>query len=181
MIGVEGDVSNIEHAKHTVDLAIKTFNKIDVLVNNAGIADSIVPTLEQDIEYWQKIIDVHLRGTFLFSKLVGSHMIKERYGKIVNISSIAGLTGLPQRNAYGAAKAGIIAFTRSLASEWAQYQINVNAVAPGYIMTPLVQDILSNTRIVHDKLKRRIPSGKLGNHWILRMLYYFYHQIRLHI
>ncbi|MED4584612.1 glucose 1-dehydrogenase [Brevibacillus choshinensis] len=162
VVCVPGDVSDPEDVNRTVEMGIDAFQQIDILVNNAGIADTIIPTIEQDIQHWQKVIDIHLRGSYLFSKTVGAHMIKNGSGKVINISSIVGMVGLPGRNAYGAAKAGMIMFTRSLASEWARYGINVNAVAPGYIKTPLVRNLLSKTSVVEDKLIRRIPFGKLG-------------------
>jgi NAD(P)-dependent dehydrogenase (short-subunit alcohol dehydrogenase family) len=162
-LGITCDVTNESDVDNMVCKGIKKFGKIDILINNAGIADTITPTLEQDVTHWQRIVDIHLRGNYLCSKTVGRNMIENKYGKIINISSITGLDGFPRRNAYGAAKAGIIMFTKNLACEWAQYGINVNAVAPGYIMTPMLEVLFTNDKVSHDKVRRRIPYGKFGN------------------
>ena len=100
-------------------IAVAASAPFDVLVNNAGIGDSHLPTLEQDVDAFRRVLDVHLAGTFLMSREVGRSMVQRGRGAIVNLSSIAGLAGLPKRNAYGAAKAGIASMTRSMACEWA--------------------------------------------------------------
>lgn len=133
----------------------------DVLVNNAGIGDSHLPTLQQDIGLFRRILDVHLSGTFLMSREVGRGMIERGNGAIVNLSSIAGLTGLPKRNAYGAAKAGVVAMTRSMACEWASHGVRVNAVAPAFVETALVQKLAEEGRVDLDVIRRRTPIGRL--------------------
>ncbi|MGV8939277.1 MAG: SDR family NAD(P)-dependent oxidoreductase [Allorhizobium sp.] len=133
----------------------------NVLVNNAGIGDSHLPTLEQGIEAFRKVLDVHLSGTFLMSREVAKGMLERKRGAIVNLSSIAGLTGLPKRNAYGAAKAGIVAMTRSMACEWAGRGLRVNAVAPAFVETALVQKLADAGRIDLPTLRRRTPIGRL--------------------
>lgn len=133
----------------------------DVLVNNAGIGDSHLPTLEQDVAAFRRVLDVHLTGTFLMSREVARGMVERRRGAIVNLSSIAGLTGLPRRNAYGAAKAGIAAMTRSMACEWAASGVRVNAVAPAYVETALVKKLADAGRIDLPTLARRTPIGRL--------------------
>lgn len=128
-----------EAASSTVTAAaLQAFGRLDVLVNSAGIADVNQPTLDQDLATWQRIVDVNLRGTYLMCRAAGRVMVPRRSGSIVNISSIAGTVGLPRRNAYSAAKAGVGMMTRTLASEWGPAGIRVNAVAPGYIRTPMV-------------------------------------------
>lgn len=133
----------------------------DVLVNNAGIGDSHLPTLEQDIEAFRKVLDVHLSGTFLMTREVSKGMVARGGGAIVNLSSIAGLTGLPKRNAYGAAKAGIVAMTRAMACEWAGKGVRVNAVAPAFVETALVKKLADAGRIDLPSIRRRTPIGRL--------------------
>jgi NAD(P)-dependent dehydrogenase (short-subunit alcohol dehydrogenase family) len=133
----------------------------DVLVNNAGIGDSHLPTLEQGIEAFRRVLDVHLAGTFLMSREVARGMVARSDGAIVNLSSIAGLTGLPKRNAYGAAKAGIVAMTRAMACEWAGRGVRVNAVAPAFVQTALVKKLAAAGRIDLPTLRRRTPIGRL--------------------
>jgi NAD(P)-dependent dehydrogenase (short-subunit alcohol dehydrogenase family) len=138
------------------------WGRLDVLVNNAGIGDTHLPTLDQTIDSFDRILRIHLTGTFMASREAARVMISQGGGAIVNISSIAGITGLPRRNAYGAAKAGIVSLTRSMACEWAGNGIRVNAIAPGYVGTELVHRLEQAGKIDMDRLKRRIPMGRLA-------------------
>jgi NAD(P)-dependent dehydrogenase (short-subunit alcohol dehydrogenase family) len=140
----------------------KRHGRIDVLVNNAGIVDSHLPTLEQEVATFDRILRVHLNGLFVTSREVAKIMIAQESGTILNISSIAGITGLPRRNAYGAAKAGVAAMTKSMACEWATHGIRVNAIAPGYTRTALVQQLIDAGRIDPNVVARRIPMGRLA-------------------
>lgn len=133
----------------------------DVLVNNAGIGDSHLPTLEQGIDAFRRVLDVHLSGTFLMTREVARGMVARRRGAVVNLSSIAGLTGLPKRNAYGAAKAGVVAMTRAMACEWAGQGVRVNAVAPAFVETALVRKLAEAGRIDLPTIARRTPIGRL--------------------
>lgn len=142
-------------------IAVASTAPFDVLVNNAGIGDSHLPTLDQGIDAFRKVLDVHLAGTFLMSREVGRGMVARQSGAIVNLSSIAGLTGLPKRNAYGAAKAGIVAMTRAMACEWACRGVRVNAVAPAFVETALVRKLAEAGRIDLPTLRRRTPIGRL--------------------
>lgn len=161
-LAVTADISCEDEVQRMVEKSIEVFGQIDFLINNAGISDQFVPTTEQKVDLWQRVIDVHLRGCYLCAKEVGKHMIENKYGRIVNLSSVVGIGGSPMRNAYGPAKAGIIMLTKTLAIEWARYNINVNAVSPGYILTPLVEKGI-NLGIVDDKaIIRRTPMGRLG-------------------
>jgi len=161
-LAVTADVSIEAGVESMVQKALEHFGRIDFLVNNAGVPDTIVPTVDQKTADWQRVMDVDLRGTYLCSRAVGRHMVRQRSGKIVNIASMAGVVSLPMRNAYSSAKAGVIVFTKSLASEWAKYNITVNTVSPGYIMTSMVAGLIQKRRIAEEPIVRRIPMGRLG-------------------
>lgn len=135
-VGVKCDVRNSADVKAMVDTALREFGHIDILVNNAGIEAF---NLVQDIpeEEWDKVVDVDLKGGFLCAKYVLPHMIAQKSGKIVNISSILGYQGAPMVAHYCAAKFGVVGFTQSLAREVAEHNINVNAVGPGFINTKM--------------------------------------------
>ena len=137
------DVTDAAAVQARVAGVVAQHGRIDALVNNAGIADQTAPTLEQGVDAFDKVLSVHLRGAFLMSQRVIAQMQHQPRdaqggrGAIVNIGSIASFGGIPGRNAYSAAKAGILGMTRALASEWARKGIRVNAVAPGPVWTPL--------------------------------------------
>jgi len=158
----EVDVTNTSQVGDMVRKTAEGFGRVDILVNNAGVPDQGVSVVEQDIDSWQRIVDIHLRGTYLCSKEVGKEMIKNNFGRIVNISSIIGLTGFPMRTAYGPAKSAIIMLTKVLAIEWAPYNINVNAVAPGYIRTKMLEDLIHAGKLNEEKICNRIPLKRFG-------------------
>jgi NAD(P)-dependent dehydrogenase (short-subunit alcohol dehydrogenase family) len=160
---VAGDVSDEAQVKAMVAEALDRHGKIDILVNNAGLPDSFTPTVDQSLSHWQRLIDVHLTGTYLVSKTVAPSMIARRSGVILNLNSIAGVLGLPVRTAYSTAKAGIGMLTRVLGCEWGPHGVRVNAVAPGYILTPMTEKLIAEGRIDERRIRKRTPMGMMGS------------------
>ena len=135
-ITARADVSNSKEVKAMVDLAISELGKIDILVNNAGTI-TVKPVSEMTEEEWDKVVDVNLKGTFLCSKYVIPHMIRQKWGRIINIASTEGLAGTPYIAHYVAAKHGVVGFTKALAQELGKHWITVNAICPGDVGTDL--------------------------------------------
>ncbi|UZE51059.1 SDR family NAD(P)-dependent oxidoreductase [Rhodopseudomonas sp. P2A-2r] len=161
-VGIACDVSSEAQVKEAFAETHKMFGRLDALVNNAGIGSPHLPTSEQTVESFEKVLGVHLTGTFLCSREAYSAMKHQGTGSIVNVSSIAGLSGLPRRNAYGAAKAGIAMMTKSMACEWAADGIRVNAVAPGFVATALVNKLEADGFVDAARIRRRIPIARLA-------------------
>ncbi len=155
---VYGDVSNYEDVENFINEIIKEFGKIDVLVNNAGITKDML-LMRMKKEDFESVIDVNLIGTFNVTKNVIPYMMKARNGKIVNISSVVGISGNAGQTNYSASKAGIIGFTKSLAKEVASRNINVNAIAPGFIKTDMT-DVLKDE--VKEEISKTIPLKRMG-------------------
>ena len=155
---VYGDVSNYEDVENFIKEIIKEFGKIDVLVNNAGITKDML-LMRMKKEDFESVIDVNLIGTFNVTKNVIPYMMKARNGKIVNISSVVGISGNAGQTNYSASKAGIIGFTKSLAKEVASRNINVNAIAPGFIKTDMT-DVLKDE--VKEEISKTIPLKRMG-------------------
>lgn len=154
----EMDVSNPESVITTIKKITDDFGQIDILVNNAGIVrDSLA--LRMNIEQWDQVIDVNLKGTFLCSKAVIKGMIKKRWGRIINISSIVGEMGNIGQINYSASKAGVIGLTKTLAREVASRSVTVNAIAPGYIETEMTNALPDKAK---DALIQMIPFARLG-------------------
>nr|WP_175800496.1 glucose 1-dehydrogenase [Burkholderia anthina] len=161
-VGMGGDVANENEMVALMRTVVGRFDRIDVLVNNAGIGEQNAPTLEQSSAAFDRLLSVHVRGTFLASREAARVMLAQRTGAIVNLCSIAGQGGIPTRNAYGAAKAAIASLTRSMACEWARQGVRVNAVAPGYVATELVDTLARNGQLNRAAIERRTPLGRLA-------------------
>ena len=136
VITVKTDVTHKEAVRNLIDSAIDNFNKVDILVNNAGIVRH-APLLEMAEEEWNAVIDVNLKGVFLCTQAVAKHMVERQYGKIINIASIAGLNAVYVSANYCVSKAGVIQLTKVCARELGPYGINVNAIAPGVVITDM--------------------------------------------
>ena len=159
-LAVECDVSKKSDVDNLVAQTIKKFKKIDVLVNNAGIArfGSLLQKKESD---WDVTIDVNLKSVFLCTKAVAPYMIKQKHGKIISLASIAGFVGFDNISDYCASKGAIITMTKEMALELAQYNINVNAIAPGIIQTDMTKDML-NDKKTRAGLMTQTPLGRPG-------------------
>lgn len=155
---VKADVTNYNGCEEMIKEVINKFGRIDVLVNNAGITkDGLLMRMKE--EDFDKVIEVNLKGTFNVTKNVIPYMMKQRSGKIVNISSVVGIGGNAGQANYAASKAGIIGFTKSVAKELASRNILANCVAPGFIKTDMT-DILSDA--VKENINKQIPLNKMG-------------------
>jgi 3-oxoacyl-[acyl-carrier protein] reductase len=158
-LALEGDVSNSADAQRIVAATAEQLSGIDILVNNAGITRDglLVRMTEED---WDAVLNVNLKGTFNCTKAAVKHMMKRKSGRIVNIASVVGEMGNAGQANYAASKAGIIGLTKSIAREYAQRGINVNAIAPGYIETPMTEALEEK---VKEELKAQIPMARLGS------------------
>ncbi len=152
------DVTNGDSVQQVVDRVTETWGKLHIVVNNAGITrDTLIPRMSD--EDWDNVINTNLRGTFLFTRAATRPMMHARYGRIINIASVSGLTGNPGQANYSASKAGVIGLTRTVAKELASRKITVNAVAPGFIETEMTEALGA---AVLDEVKKRVPARRLG-------------------
>jgi 3-oxoacyl-[acyl-carrier protein] reductase len=157
-IAVKLDVSKSDEVKQTFDEISKNFGKIDILVNNAGITrDGFI--MRMDESDWDSVIDINLKGVFLCSKEAIKTMMKQKYGRIVNIASVVAFTGNPGQANYSASKAGIVGLTKTIAKEYASRGITSNAVAPGFIKTAMTDALAEN---IKEDMKKAIPLGRFG-------------------
>ena len=158
-MAVACDVTNSERVGAAVEDVVKAYGGLDILVNNAGITKDTLFMRMKD-EQWDAVININLRGTFLFSRAAARPLMKSERGRIINIASIAGIMGNPGQANYSASKAGIIGLTRTVAKELAGRNITVNAVAPGFIATEM-------TAVLRDEIKseitKQVPLGRMGD------------------
>jgi 3-oxoacyl-[acyl-carrier protein] reductase len=164
-LALESDVRSYASAQSAVDAVVKEFQRIDVLVNNAGITrDNLLMRMSDD--EWDSVIDTNLKGTFNFCRAVSRQMVGQKRGKIVNIASVVGLIGNPGQANYSASKAGVVGLTKTLAKELASRNIQVNAVAPGYVETDMTKKLNDQQRealLSAIPLKRAARPDEIAN------------------
>ncbi|MGI6586705.1 MAG: 3-oxoacyl-[acyl-carrier-protein] reductase [Gracilibacteraceae bacterium] len=157
-IAVKADVSSISEVENLVIEVLNTFGSIDILVNNAGITrDNLIVRMTE--KEFDDVIDTNLKGAFICTKAVSRVMIKQKSGKIINVSSVIGIVGNSGQSNYAAAKAGLIGFTKSMAKELAKRGINVNAVAPGFVQTDMTSSLPEK---VKEEFIKSIPLMRIG-------------------
>ena len=155
---LQADVTNPAHCQNLVETAAKTFGRLDVLVNNAGVtADKLILRMQE--EDFDKVINANLKGAFFCSKTACKLMMRQRYGRIINISSVVGLHGNAGQSNYAASKAGLIGLTKSLAKEFAARGVTVNAVAPGFIGTDMTDAM---PQAAKEAALATVPTGRIG-------------------
>lgn len=159
---VKADITDEEQVKAMAAKATSEFGRVDILINNAGVSQlSYTASQKLPKSEWDNVVGINLTGTFLCCKHFGQTMVAAGGGSIVNIATTAGITGVPRAPAYCASKAGVISLTQSLALEWAQYSIRVNAVAPHYLKTSLTEGLRASEK-VYTALIKQIPMRRFG-------------------
>lgn len=160
VVVASGSVTDPADVKAAFDLAESSFGPVDVVFANAGISQNC-PTLDLDLEGWRRVMSVNLDGVFLTVQEAGRRMIPRGQGRIILTSSIYGVVAAPERLGYVVSKSGVSAMTKALAVEWALHGIRVNAIAPGYVRTPFVEDLQARGRLDIGALEKRTPIGRL--------------------
>ena len=157
-LAVQADVSDSSQVDVMVDQVVSEFGNVDILVNNAGIIhDSLLMRMSEEI--WDEVLNTNLKGSYNCTKAVLRYMVRQRWGRVINVVSVVGIEGNPGQSNYAASKAGVIAFSRSIAKEVASRNITVNSVAPGYISTEIVADLNPEFK---ELILSRIPQNKFG-------------------
>lgn len=165
VLSIRCDITCEEDVRNMVNAAVERFGRVDILVNNAGTARVNVPPEKTSLNEWNGVINTNITGQFLCAREVGKVMIKQKYGKIINIASISGLiiNRYFHGGSYDVSKLAVVALTRALAVEWARYNINVNAVAPGYYGTEPNMKWFNSNQDIYRKVIDLIPLGRLGD------------------
>lgn len=162
VVPIEADVTDADSLQSLVERTVSEFDSLDVWVNNAGI-NIRGPAEEMTLDDWQRVIDVNLTGSFIGAKLAGKRMIEQGTGgSIINVSSMMGEQGQTGRTPYNTSKGGVNNLTRCLAVEWAEHDIQVNAIAPGYIRTEMVSDARDQIGFDEEDVVDRTPLGRFG-------------------
>jgi NAD(P)-dependent dehydrogenase (short-subunit alcohol dehydrogenase family) len=158
---IEADLTEQGAAENVVEATIEALGGLHILVNNAGmnVRKKALDVTEED---WDRVVDLDLKATFFMSQAAGRFMCEQKYGRIVNIASVAGLVALRTGVAYGASKAGVVHMTRVLALEWSRFGVTINAIAPWYFRTPLTEALLDDPHFLQEVLSRT-PSGRIGD------------------
>ena len=152
------DVKESAAVDALIDGIAEKWGKIDILINNAGVTrDTLLPRMSD--QEWDDVINTNLRGSFLFARACSRHMMRARYGRVINISSVSGLMGNAGQTNYSASKAGLIGFTRSMSRELAGRKVTINAVCPGFIESDMTKVL---GEMIVDEVKKRIPAKRLG-------------------
>ena len=159
-LGLAGDVTDSGSITKAVQKAIEEFGHIDILINNAGTSVRKT-TFELPEEDWDMVMDVNFKSVFLMCKAVGKHMVERRYGRIVNVASVASVLTLASGTPYGPSKAGVVQLTKQLANEWAAKGVTVNAISPWFFKTSLNEKALDNMEF-RSLLEKRTPMKRLG-------------------
>ena len=159
-VPIKADLSTVEGAEAAAAAALDAFGTVDILVNNAGIA-LVEPLLDAKVEDWDLTMAVNLRAPFIVARAVVPQMIAQQAGKIINISSQAGVVGLDDHGAYCASKGGLNMLTKVMTSEWARHNIQINAVCPTVILTPMGEKVWGDP-VKGDPMKAKIPAGRFG-------------------
>ncbi|MBI2950737.1 SDR family oxidoreductase [bacterium] len=160
VVAVESDVSRRADVESAMDRALQAFGKVDILVNNAGI-NVREPVVELKDESWERVIGINLTGPMMYCRAVGPHMIRRRYGRVINVASTLGAVSIPHRTSYASSKGGLIQLTKTVALEWAPHNITVNALCPGPFETPINAALMKDPA-AYQAFVAKVPMGRWG-------------------
>lgn len=159
-LAVRCDVTSETDVDNLVARTVATYGRVDVLVNNSGVVDT-TKLVDQEPAAWDRVVDTNLRGVYLTTRAVGRHLVAQGSGKVINIASNFALKGISHHASYSSSKAAVIAFTRSMAIEWARHDVQVNAIAPGYFETDINAELRADEEATRTVVAR-IPARRMG-------------------